>query len=512
MAENTTPIRVYIENAADDQIGGFTIPLPTTREALAPWFAAIEADMDNPASISIVETRSSTTELGRALRQTDYSLDEINYLAAKIGGLDNDDMEIFRAALGSGKYDGDVGDIINLIENLDCLQHQPATSEEQYGSFLLETASDETAEAFQRLQESSNAEDRDLAAYILDLEGYIDHTTYGRKVAEREQGVFTSRGYLTEKREFQTVYYGSEDIPLAHRIFTLPMMAAGVDMPSFLAQLHAVAGDFSRDMEYNIGILSKLRSAEYLLLTSENGAYLTETMHAYRYGSDAFERWMNNADKPGAQAFAIHLTEVHGQVAGDVARIDAAARKLDILENCIHHVSVEATMPNGTTRVFQPEEWDTPSLSDKSGAREWRRVFTDESLADVREHLRHLNDDIEAMHIARPEQEFLAVVNTAYMESAQNPQPDMLRVSQTAAKEMLARGDCEVYRLLPGRVEKLSQMDAVKSGLWYSEYREFAIRREDMEGLQKWADRSAGIAMGSQQERGEHRKSNELEV
>ncbi len=43
MAENTTPIRVHIENAADDQIGGFTIPLPTTREALAPWVAALEA-------------------------------------------------------------------------------------------------------------------------------------------------------------------------------------------------------------------------------------------------------------------------------------------------------------------------------------------------------------------------------------------------------------------------------------------------------------------------------------
>ncbi len=111
-----------------------------------------------------------------------------------------------------------------------------------------------------------------------------------------------------------------------------------------------------------------------------------------------------------------------------------------------------------------------------------------------------------------PALEFLAGVNVAYMEQAQCPQPEMLRVSQQAAKEMLARGDCEVHRLLPEGTEKLSPTDAVKSGLWYSKHREFAIRREDVAGMEKWAERSAADIVNRPQERSEQKKSHEQEV
>jgi len=82
------------------------------------------------------------------------------------------------------------------------------------------------------------------------------------------------------------------------------------------------------------------------------------------------------------------------------------------------------------------------------------------------------------------------------MRQAQNPQLDMVHVSREAAKELLARGDAEVYRLLPGGPEKLSTLDVVKSGgLWYTDYREFAIKWEAMSGLEKWAERGAADSL-----------------
>ena len=56
-------------------------------------------------------------------------------------------------------------------------------------------------------------------------------------------------------------------------------MAMDVDVPTFLAELHAVAGDYSRDVEHNLNTLNNLRSAEYLLLMSNGGASLQPASH-----------------------------------------------------------------------------------------------------------------------------------------------------------------------------------------------------------------------------------------
>jgi len=94
------------------------------------------------------------------------------------------------------------------------------------------------------------------------------------------------------------------------------------------------------------------------------------------------------------------------------------------------------------------------------------------------------------------EDDLLIKLNAAYMNQSQIPQPDMLRVTQEAAKEMLARGDAEVFRLVPGGPERLSPLDAIRSnGLWYTDHREFAIRREDIAGMDKWAGRGASHAL-----------------
>ena len=510
---NTPPIRAYIENAHDDSIGGFTIPLPTTKEALRPWLDAIEAGDFREEDIVIREARSSVPGLEDALKDLiaeGITFDELNYLAAKIGGLDKWGAELFPAALDSGRYSKSLSDLINMVENIPRLDLEPAFNEEIYGDHHIEMMKDNTSDVFERLVQSDVVEEKWLAEYILRLEAHVDVKAYGRGVVEEENGVFTKYGYLTERGPFQEIYRGPEDIPREHRIFSAPpppMMAVDVDVPAFVAGLHAAAGDYSRDVEHNLGVLSGLRSAEYLLLMSNGGAYMTEAAHAYRRGTTAFDLWINAPDKPDTQGFAIHMTNVHGRIAGNVAQVNITERQLDILDSSIHPVRIEATMKNGEEQTYTPDEWEELSLIEKDRVQDWRRVFEDGDYSKVNRHLDELRGDNEAACRPVSASEFLAGVNAVYMEQAQCPQADMLRVSQPAAKEMLARGDCEVYRLLPEGPEKLAPTDAVKSGLWYSEHREFAIRREDAAGLEKWAERSAGEIIGRAKGREEQDKT-----
>jgi len=519
MSDNIPPIQAYIENAHDDSIGGFTIPLPTTKETLQPWLAAIKADGFQEPDIAIRRVKSSMPWLDkvfRSLNEGDTTFDELNYLAVKINEMNPHARDVLTAAAEAGWDCKTVRDLINMSENLSDFDLQPAFSEEQYGDFLVNMACrDEHAGVFNRLARSEDPAERALAAYIERLEAHIDFEAFGRDAAKEENGRFTKRGYLTGGSDFQEVYRGPEDIPDGYRIFTAPeplLMAADVDLPVFLTELHATAGDYIRDAEHTLEVLSRLRSAEYLLLMDGGGAYLTESMHAYRQGTDAFNRWAHAEGTPDTKAFAIHITEVHGRIAGDVAQIDVARRQRDILEHSIKPIRMEATLKNGSRQTHTPEEWDALDPLENDNIREWRREFQDGDHAKVSRHLEALRDKDDASCKPVAAGEFLTYVNAAYMDQALYPQPDMLRVSQTAAKEMLARGDANVYRLLPEGPEKLSPMDAVKCGLWFSVHREFAIKREDAGGLAKWAERNAGDMRSRLREHGEQNQQHGPEL
>ena len=99
-----------------------------------------------------------------------------------------------------------------------------------------------------------------------------------------------------------------------------------------------------------------------------------------------------------------------------------------------------------------------------------------------------------------------------YMERAENPQQDMLHISLVAARDMLTNSDAAVFRLLPEGAKQLSPLDAMQSrgGLWYQQHREFAIRKEDAPGLDRWANRVIEAAVKPTPER-DTEKSNARE-
>ncbi len=164
----------------------------------------------------------------------DATLDELNYLAAKIDGIGKHDRETFLAALEVERYGGGAAQIINLIENIQHFELQPAFNEEMYGDFLLQDAKDISADAFERLEQSEVAEEKHLAAHILRLET--------RSIVKEENGVFTKHGYLADRGEFKEIYHGPEDIPREHQLFSreTPEIAKDAAQPDKPAEKESV--------------------------------------------------------------------------------------------------------------------------------------------------------------------------------------------------------------------------------------------------------------------------------
>ena len=88
-------------------------------------------------------------------------------------------------------------------------------------------------------------------------------------------------------------------------------------------------------------------------------------------------------------------------------------------------------------------------------------------------------------------------LNMQYMETAQNPDMDKYRIPQGTAKQMLLYDEVPVYRLLPSGSEKIAPIAAISTGLWYENYREFAIAPEDLGALDKLIRRETDRLTGN---------------
>jgi hypothetical protein len=515
MADNKSPIQAYLENRHDESIGGFTVPLPITKDKLWPWLEAIEAiSKDDVVLRSASVNDINLIGMFDNIAVSDMSFDELNYLAVKIQGMDDSHRDVFSAVVCSGRDIASLADLINITENLQHFDLQPAYDAKQYGDFQVEYAMGENAKGFEKLRASDDPDLLALADYIEFLETHVDRERYGKDIAENEGGAFTPVGYIQGGENIPEVYHDLHDIPLEYRIFTAPEplpMVEGASVPEFLTMLHNLVGDYEREAHLSIDTLLALRSSEYLLLLDGSSAYLTAAAHAYRQGSDEHKMWVR-ADGENATAFAIHLTEVHGEITGDIALIDVKARQDDI---AIHHISpvkIEVTLQRGDVLTPTPQEFNVLSLLEKDSIQSCRREFADRDFAKLFRHLDYLTEKDAQTHKVVTTDVFLSEINVNYMAKSEFPQEDMLRIPQQTAKEMLARGDAEVYRLLPSGPEKLSPMDAVKSGLWFSESREYAIKREDMPGLSNWAERKTVEIINHPNQRDKPGKNHSQEI
>ena len=143
------------------------------------------------------------------------NLDELNHLACLLSELDKSDLEKFEAAVASGEHTSGVGDLINLVENLDCYD------------FYIGVSDDETLGRIY-------AEDMELINIPDNLRVYFDFEAYGRDKRINEDGGFVKGGFfLPNGSQFIEYYHGLEDIPDDHKVFAYPQLSIREQMAAY---------------------------------------------------------------------------------------------------------------------------------------------------------------------------------------------------------------------------------------------------------------------------------------
>lgn len=188
--------KIFITNLGkynEGELVGEWVELPTDRETMQEVFKRIEI---GPRYEEWFIT-DYDDENGVVSGFGEYeSLNELNYLAELIDDLERWSLEILQAVIEHEGH-GDVADMINLIDNLDCYQIYPdVNSDYDLGFYWIE----------------------DSGCYNISeygvLSNYIDYESFGRDVRIEEGGSFVSAGYIYDTGDSRRNWYtGPEDIP-----------------------------------------------------------------------------------------------------------------------------------------------------------------------------------------------------------------------------------------------------------------------------------------------------------
>lgn len=179
-----------------------TLSFPATTGQVQEALRKIGVDGLRYEEIIILEYSIGVKGVARALGEYTH-IDELNYLASRLEGLDPEDMGKFIAAVEHGEYAGSAEQLINLTYNLEHYELYPVWTPEEYGLWLVDELS--------AMELPEKARD------------FFDFEAYGEATAINEGGTFTSRGYMLAGPDpFQKVYDG-QHVPEQYKVFQYPV-------------------------------------------------------------------------------------------------------------------------------------------------------------------------------------------------------------------------------------------------------------------------------------------------
>ena len=185
--------------------GGVWLSMPTTKEQLHETMQRVGITADNPQDFFIngfANTEQQPFDVPLSVIQS-AGLDELNYLGNLLSMQRDEDRDKFTAAVTLGERAGNIKDLINLAQNLDCYWLYPTVqNEEDYGYYLID-----------ELDELELPEE---------AKKYFMYEDYGRDAAINDGGRFTEQGYIyNNKNTFTEWYNGKEnDIPREYRVMS----------------------------------------------------------------------------------------------------------------------------------------------------------------------------------------------------------------------------------------------------------------------------------------------------
>ena len=187
--------------------GGVWLSMPTTKEQLHEAMQRVGITADNPQDFLIngfMNTEQQPFDVPLPVIQR-ASVDELNYLGNLLSMQRDEDRNKFTAAVTLGERAGNIKDLINLAQNLDCYWLYPTVqNEEDYGYYLID-----------ELDELELPEE---------AKKYFMYEDYGRDAAINDGGRFTEQGYIyNNKNTFTEWYNGKEsDIPREYKVMSFP--------------------------------------------------------------------------------------------------------------------------------------------------------------------------------------------------------------------------------------------------------------------------------------------------
>ena len=217
MLKISSLFEAYITNLGkynEGRLVGETLKFPATTEEVQALLKRIGVDGVRYEEIFITSFDGDVLGLYDHLGEYE-NLDELNHLACLLSELDKSDLEKFEAAVASGEHTSGVGDLINLVENLDCYD------------FYIGVSDDETLGRIY-------AEDMELINIPENLRDYFDYEAYGRDMRINEDGGFVKGGFfLPNGSQFIEYYHGLEDIPDDHKVFAYPQLSIREQMAAY---------------------------------------------------------------------------------------------------------------------------------------------------------------------------------------------------------------------------------------------------------------------------------------
>ena len=208
-------IQVHNRQLLEQGKQGVWLDLPTTTETLQAALRDVGITADNPQDFfingySCPEDRHLAIPYDMVLAA---DVDELNFLAARLGQLDAAEIAELNAALQNprGGFEN-IGQIIDYTENVDYYVHLPdVMGDGQLGDYYLNRSG--------------------MVDMPEEWKAGIDTAQFGRHIAQQEQGVFTQYGYLVRSGdEWQRVHEG-QPVPEEYRVMHYPQPEADREEP-----------------------------------------------------------------------------------------------------------------------------------------------------------------------------------------------------------------------------------------------------------------------------------------
>lgn len=273
------------------------------------------------------------------------------------------------------------------------------------------------------------------------------------------------------------------------------------DLMDFAYKLHVMPGDFLRESAFNLHTLAMEHQTDHIAVMGHLHIWLDDAPFAYQTSMDLYQ--MIQMDRyPASKAFLFHADHREGgRSYGEILVMDLDTLREDVNGHEVTPIGVTTEDKDGVHKELSFAQWRAMELYEKDALKRWGYLYRPEDMAALRQHYGEFTGGWkqDAIHIS-PDY-LLERLNFEYMEAAANAQTDMCRIPQAAAKLLLLSGEAPVYRLLPSGPEQMAPIAALRTGLWYSGYREFAIKQEDLPALDRLCRRETDRLLGIRPER-----------